>query len=75
MASDKRDPRKNSSGCMDLTAFEAVNSVSSDQRRAAAEDKRVADLIFALKYIIRMAGFELCERIVVRDKRTGKEHR
>lgn len=75
MDSVKRDPRRNASGCLDMTAFEAVGSVSAQERRTAAEDKRVSDLIFILKYVVRTSGFELCERIAVRDKRTGKEYR
>lgn len=38
-------------------------------------DKRVYDLVKVLKYIIRAAGFELIERVQLRDVKTGREYK
>lgn len=38
-------------------------------------DKRAFDLVKVLKYIIRAAGFELIERIQLRDTKSGREYR
>ena len=35
--------------------------------------ERLNNLIFVLKYIIRLAGFELLNRIELKDKRNGRE--
>jgi len=61
-----RNPRLNSSGCKDLTAYEAVKNITKDEKRAHA-------LIKILKYIIDLAGFDLIERIQLKNKSTGKE--
>ena len=37
--------------------------------------KRVNTLIFVLKYIIRLAGFELLNRIEIRERKSGREYR
>jgi len=58
------DPRKNSEGYPDPTAYEAI-------RQADALQQEVNRLIGVLKYIIDKSGFELLNRIEIRDKRTG----
>nr|DAP05664.1 MAG TPA: hypothetical protein [Caudoviricetes sp.] len=40
-----------------------------------AADKRAYDLIKVLKYIIKGAGFELTERVQVKDTKTGRVYR
>ena len=37
--------------------------------------KRVNTLIFVLKYITRLAGFELLNRIEIKDRKTGREYK
>ena len=39
------------------------------------QQKRVNTLIFVLKYITRLAGFELLNRIEIKDRKTGREYR
>lgn len=36
---------------------------------------RMNTLIFVLKYITRLAGFELLNRIEIKDRKTGREYR
>jgi hypothetical protein len=43
--------------------------------RHIAEEKRAKDLISVLRYIIRVAGFELINRIEIREKKSGREFR
>jgi hypothetical protein len=61
-------PWENNSGCNDPTAYAATKPISE-------EEQRVADLVKVLKYIIRMAGFELINRIEFRERRSGRTYR
>lgn len=63
---------KNIEGYADPTASVAIGEVNKEQTDA---DKRAYDLIKVLKYIIRAAGFELTERVHLKDNRTGREYR
>lgn len=65
-----KNPYFNNSGCADPTAYEALKPLIKEE---TALDKRVHNLINVLKFIIDWAGFELVQRIEVRDKKTGKE--
>lgn len=65
---DSRNPMFNSHGAKDPTAYEAIRNVS-------AEEQRVGLLIRTLKYIIDVAGFDLLNRIELRDRYTGRDHR
>lgn len=58
----------NGSHYPDPTAYHAI-------RRAENENSRVKDLIQELKEIIDDSGFELVERIVLRDKQSGRIYR
>lgn len=64
---------RNSEGYSDSTAGAALAAVKKEEQ--AAEEKRVNDLIRVLKYIVRSAGFELNERIQLKDMDTGKVYR
>lgn len=59
------EDRKNAEGYSDLTAYGALSNIESEQRATR--------LIGVLKYVIKGSGFELVERIHIRDKRTGRE--
>lgn len=61
---------KNSEGYADPTAYYGTREIV---REEAETEKRAYDLIKVLKFIIRLAGFELIERVKVRDVKTGKE--
>lgn len=64
----KKDPRRNASGYMDLTAYQAIENV---EREAEAE-KRYKKLLSTIFYIVELAGFHIEGRLTIRDKKTGK---
>jgi hypothetical protein len=64
----KKDPRRNASGYMDPTAYEAIRNV---EREAEAEE-RFKKLLNTIFYITELAGFHIEGRLVIRDKKTGK---
>lgn len=61
-------PWENNSGCKDPTAYAAMKPISE-------EEERLSELMKVLKYIIRLAGFELINRIEFRDRRSGRTYR
>ncbi len=63
---------KNSEGYLDPTASVAIGRVSREECEA---DKRAYDLIKVLKYIVKAAGFELSERVQLKDTKTGREYK
>ena len=65
--SNEKNPYYNQSGCADPTAYKAVKAVSKED---AALEGRKNFLIKVLKYIINNAGFELINRIELRDNST-----
>ncbi len=59
------NPEKlNGSGCKDLTAYEAIRNVESEERF-----NKLLKTIFS---ICELAGFHVEGRIVLKDKKTGK---
>ena len=62
------DLRKNASGYFDPTAYEAI-------KNADKENERFHDLLHTLRYICNLSDFEITERIVLSDKKTGKVYR
>ena len=67
-----RNPRRNAEGYPDPTAYLGTKEIIREESEA---DKRAFDLVKVLKYIIRAAGFELIERIQLRDTKSGREYR
>ena len=65
MANNDRDIKRNSSGYVDPTAYEAIKNVDS-------ETERFQKLLNAIFAICDLAGFHIEERIVIKDKRTGR---
>lgn len=68
------DPRKNASGCWDFTAYDAIKNIDDVDGK---DKKSVRDYMFdrLLKSIFKLcdkAGFRICNRIVLQDKKTGK---
>lgn len=59
--------KKNEEHYDDLTPYEAFKNIESEER--------AKKLISVLIYIIKHSGFELVERIHLRDKKTGKEYK
>lgn len=62
-----REFYRNSEGYVDPTAHQAVVNMDTD--------KRANELVHVLKYIIRHSGFELVERLQIRDKKTGRVYK
>ena len=63
---------RNNEGYSDPTASIAVGQVSREESEA---DKRAYDLVKVLKFIIRSCGFELIERIQLKDTKSGREYK
>lgn len=66
------DPRRNSEGYYDPTAYEGMRSLVREEN---ALEGRVSDLIKVLKFIIRNCGFEVVSRIEIKDIKTGRVFR
>lgn len=64
--------RKNGEGYNDPTAFLGIQAVI---RRENDQQKRLNTLIFVVKFIVETAGYDLLNRIEVKDRKTGKEYR
>lgn len=68
---DRFGPHKNNEGYNDPTAYHGTkNAMQGDK-----DEKRVSTLIGAIKGLIDLAGFDLLNRIEIRDRRTGREYR
>jgi hypothetical protein len=61
----------NNSGCKDLTAYEAIENVERDRK----DEERIKKLLATIFYVTDLAGFHIEERLVLKDKRTGKVYR
>lgn len=64
----KRDPRRNSEGYLDKTAWEAIRNIEDD-------DERFYKLLGVIRDICELSGFRIEGRIVFTDKKTGKTWR
>lgn len=60
---------KNQEGYADPTASVAVYKVEHEA------DKRAYDLVKVLKFVIRAAGFELVERVHLKDCKSGRKYK
>lgn len=70
---DKRNnPRYNSEGYADPTAYLGTKGVVKAESEA---DRKANELIHVLKYIVKQSGFELIERVHIRDKHSGREYK
>ena len=64
--------RKNREGYSDPTAHEGMSNILREENEA---QRRQNALIGAVKSLIDLAGFELLNRIEIRDRKTGREFR
>lgn len=64
----RKDPRFNASGCMDMTAYEAIRNIE----RETEADARFEKFLHTVFNIADLAGLHIEERLVVKDKKTGK---
>lgn len=67
-----KNPHFNASGCPDPTAYEALKPIIKEDTEL---ENRVNFLIKVLKFIISQSGFELLNRIEIKDKKTGRTFR
>lgn len=58
---NKDNPRNNSEGYADPTAYEGTKNIIREEN---LQQKRITELMNVLRYIIDKAGFELKYRIV-----------
>ena len=66
------NPRRNSEGYFDPTAYMGLKPIIDEEN---ALEREVNMLVKVLKYIISKSGFELVNRIELRDKKTGRTFR
>lgn len=59
------DPKRNASGCLDPTAFQAISNIE-------AEEKHFKELIKTIRYICRLAGFEIEGKITLKNHKSGR---
>ena len=64
--------KRNKEGYHDPTAYKGMMAVLREEND---QQRRLTALIGVLKYIIDLAGYDLLNRIEVKDRRTGKEYR
>lgn len=65
----KDDLRRNGSGCPDPTAYKAIKKVD---RSSDEESERFRELLDVIFTVCELSDFHIEERIVVKDKRTGR---
>lgn len=65
------DLRKNAEGYVDPTAYAALKSIVDDEKT----EKKAAYVVSILKFIIRESGFELLNRIELKDRKSGRTFR
>lgn len=63
----KRGEMYNASGCRDLTAFQALNNIESEER--------AKEFIKAVFSLANRYGYHIDNRIEFTDKKTGKKWR
>lgn len=69
---ENKDPRLNSSGYKDPTAYKALRHISLEEFKI---DKRAKDVVGIVKKIVKTMGFEVIGRIQIRDIESRKEYR
>lgn len=73
---EDRELKRNGSGYLDPTAHKAIKKVDNDaekQERYHGEDyKRFNDLLDVVFTVCELSGFHIENRLVIKDKKTGK---
>lgn len=64
MTRNNKDLRRNDSGCLDLTSYEAIKNLDDER-------KRYNKFIGCLYRVAELSGYYI-EDIVVKDKHTGR---
>jgi hypothetical protein len=65
---------KNSEGYPDPTAGRAYANIRREERENETKN-RISALMHIIKAAADLAGFDIAERVVLRDRQTGKEYR
>lgn len=60
-----KDLRKNDSGCLDPTAFQAIVNLES-------EDKKANELFTTILHMCRLAGFDIVGTVILEHKKTKR---
>lgn len=69
----ENDIRRNGSGYVDPTAYKAIRNATKEERKREVDpEQRFNDFLTAIFAICDLSDFHIGERIVVKDKRTGK---
>lgn len=63
---------KNSEGYSDPTAYKAMKKVLREEDE---NQKRISAVINIIKNVADLAGFDLVSRVVLKDRKTGREYR
>ena len=66
---NKKNPRCNSEGYADHTAYEALKPIIKEE---TALENKMSFIIKMFKFIASEAGFEITNRIELKDKTTGR---
>lgn len=66
------NPYYNNEGYPDPTAYNGLKRIIKEE---SDTEKKASELIKVLKFVIRLAGFELIERVKIKDTKTGREFR
>lgn len=69
---NKNNPYYNNEGYADPAAYAGTKNIIKEESET---ERRASELIKVLKFIIRLAGFELIERVKIKDTKTGREFR
>lgn len=62
---------RNVEGYVDPTAYAALKSITNTEKA----EKKAAYLVSIIKFIVKESGFELLNRIELRDRKSGRTFR
>ncbi len=74
---ENKSLKKNDSGCLDLTAYEAIKNVDREGKKQVKNERNeeVYEAIRLVKNMLRKFDLIVINRIEIKDKRTGKIYR
>lgn len=72
MQGNIENPRYNAEGYPDPTAYKAMNNIMLEELE---EQRKISEFIHIIKFIADKCGYTIQNRIVLKDKKTGKEYK
>ena len=66
---------RNGSGYVDPTAYEAIRNIEEENRHKDPDYEKYQKLVGCILRICELSDFHLEERLVLKDKKTGKIYR